>query len=141
MFRSILTSTVLAAGVAACGASSPTRPDPFDLGAEFTLAPGQSAKARDEDVEVGFVEVTGDSRCPTDVTCVWAGEVKVRLSARGGPDGRVEHEVREGDSVVAAGYRIAVVGVKPLASSTRKIVPEEYRATFRVTRAASPPPP
>ena len=27
-----------------------------------------------------FNEVVSDSRCPSDVTCVWAGEAKVKLS-------------------------------------------------------------
>lgn len=31
------------------------------------------------DTQVKFVEVLSDSRCPKDVTCVWAGEAKVRV--------------------------------------------------------------
>jgi len=31
------------------------------------------------DTQIKFVEVVSDSRCPSDVTCVWAGEAKVRV--------------------------------------------------------------
>lgn len=36
-------------------------------------------------VSIKFLEVTEDSRCPKDVTCVWAGRaiVKVEVSANG----------------------------------------------------------
>ncbi len=30
-----------------------------------------------EDVSVTFLKVLEDSRCPSDVTCIWAGEAKV----------------------------------------------------------------
>jgi len=31
------------------------------------------------DTQIKFAEVLSDSRCPSDVTCVWAGEAKVRV--------------------------------------------------------------
>lgn len=32
------------------------------------------------DVEIRFIEVISDSRCPNDVNCVWAGEAKVVIA-------------------------------------------------------------
>jgi len=34
-------------------------------------------QAKVADIEIRFVEVLEDSRCPKDVNCVWAGEAKV----------------------------------------------------------------
>jgi hypothetical protein len=138
MLRAILTALVFAAGLVACGASSPTKADDFALATEFTLAPGQTAKARGADLEVGFVEVTEDSRCPRDVTCVWAGEVKIRVSVRSGSAEATRHEVLESESVVAGGYRVAVVRVEPARVSTRPIAAGDYRATLRVTPEPAP---
>ncbi len=45
------------------------------LGQEFTLAPGQSAALTGEPLKIRFLEIVADSRCPTGVTCIWAGEV------------------------------------------------------------------
>ena len=44
-------------------------------GEEFTLSIGQTVNIADEDLKITFKEVSGDSRCPTGVVCVWAGEV------------------------------------------------------------------
>ena len=39
----------------------------------FTIGVGQSARITGEDMVITFDEVIGDSRCPQNVTCVWAG--------------------------------------------------------------------
>jgi len=43
------------------------------LGEVFTIGVGQSARIASEDMEVTFIEVIGDSRCPQNVNCVWEG--------------------------------------------------------------------
>ena len=65
---SLLLGAILFAGFA-CGngAVSP--------GKEFSLRIGESAKIKGEDLQVRFLEVTEDSRCPAGVTCIWEGRV------------------------------------------------------------------
>ncbi len=55
------------------------------LGEEFSLRIGQSVAITGEDLEIRFVEVSEDSRCPKDVTCVWEGRVStvVEISTDG----------------------------------------------------------
>ena len=45
------------------------------LDEEFALAIGQQATISGQDMEIKFKDVTGDSRCPSDVVCIHAGEV------------------------------------------------------------------
>ncbi|MCJ7769747.1 MAG: hypothetical protein MUO92_04685 [Dehalococcoidales bacterium] len=45
------------------------------LGEEFSLSIGQTVTITDEDLEITFVEVSGDNRCARDVVCITAGEV------------------------------------------------------------------
>ena len=45
------------------------------LNVPFTLAPGQTARIDSEGMDIRFVDVTGDSRCPQGVECIWAGQV------------------------------------------------------------------
>jgi hypothetical protein len=45
------------------------------LNVPFTLAPGQTARIESEGMDIRFVNVTGDSRCPQGVECIWAGQV------------------------------------------------------------------
>ena len=58
--------------ISAC--SSPTRVQ-ARLGQEFTLYLEQTAAVTGENLEIRFAEVVSDSRCPRNVTCIWAGEV------------------------------------------------------------------
>jgi len=45
------------------------------LNVPFTLAPGQTARIDSEGMDIRFVDVTEDSRCPEGVECIWAGQV------------------------------------------------------------------
>jgi hypothetical protein len=46
-----------------------------------------------EGVSIEFVEVLEDSRCPTDVVCVWEGQARVKLVITGTPTLNTEFEV------------------------------------------------
>lgn len=56
-------------------------------GIEFTLTPGTTATLSGEDTQITFRGVVSDSRCPVDVTCVWAGNASIELTIvqRGSP--------------------------------------------------------
>jgi hypothetical protein len=119
----------------ACNENSPTGPT-VPLDREFTLAPGETAAIDDTDVRVRFLRVSGDSRCPADAVCIQGGDALVHIRAANG-DTR-EYELHTADESRAAvthhGVRIALVNLQPFPFSSRTIQPEEYRATFRVTR-------
>ncbi|MBM3157569.1 MAG: hypothetical protein FJ004_09855 [Chloroflexi bacterium] len=44
------------------------------LGQEFSLSMGQTAVIEGEELELKFLEVISDSRCPQNVVCVWQGQ-------------------------------------------------------------------
>jgi hypothetical protein len=116
-----------------CGAAPAREPQSVDLGAEFTLAPGAAVSVKSVSMKVTFVSVTEDSRCPRDVTCIWAGEVKVQLVIDG-PRSASQVEILEGDTAVSSEYRVTLVRVEPPPVSTARIAPRDYRATLRVDR-------
>ena len=64
----------LAALLAACNSTGAPR-----LGDEFTLRVGQSAAISELNLWMRFIEVTADSRCPANVTCVWEGDGAVLI--------------------------------------------------------------
>ena len=53
---------------------------PVPLGREFTLEVGQSALVDDSGLRVTLLGVADDSRCPTDVQCVWEGDARVAVA-------------------------------------------------------------
>src|SRR5918994_2753147 len=90
--------TFWAVALAACGRDGSATSLQAHLDAPIQLAPKQSAVFKAEQLEVQFVDIASDSRCPNDVTCVWAGEVVVRLRVR--QEGRpTEIEIKEAQSL------------------------------------------
>ncbi len=106
-----------------------------DLGAEITLAPGATASVAGEGVSVRFIGVTEDSRCPVDVTCIWAGEVKIQFAVR---VSKVDSQmtIREGDSAVTGVYRVTLLRVEPRPASTGRVAPDDYRATLKIGKTS-----
>lgn len=109
------------------------------------LATGKSVK--EDNIEVKFIEVVEDSRCPEDVTCIWAGEVKVKVAvtnhnaAKPTPKEKLlvlspsaEFDNLFGNIFHADGFNITAINVKPYPVSTKKIKPEEYALQFHVQR-------
>lgn len=52
------------------------------LGQPFELAMGQTALIPETGLRVTFQKVLEDSRCPAQVSCVWAGRVTVELEVQ-----------------------------------------------------------
>lgn len=79
--------------------------------------------------------VLEDSRCPTDVQCVWAGMVRIALhvSGTGAAAGQsASVELEPGQSKSALGKQVALDAVTPHPISTKKIQDDEYRLSVTV---------
>ena len=126
---------LLTVALAACRSAGDPAPRAAALNQAIQLAPGEQAEFGSPRLNVEFVRVVEDSRCPSDTTCVWAGEVKVQLSTRIDDAEAVRHEIVAGQHATVDDLRVVVVQVQPERLSTREIAPEEYRVTVRVERA------
>lgn len=121
---------LFAVALAACGRDGATA----TLDEPVQLAPGQTAVFTAEKLEVTFVQMIADSRCPSDATCFWQGSVTVRLGIR--RDGKVtQHEADEFNDLAVDGYVVDVVEVLPARGpESRQIAPADYRVLLKVTR-------
>ncbi len=95
------------------------------VGQSFRLAPGESA-ALDGAPRMTFSGVTEDSRCPTGVVCIRAGEVVVDVAFAGG----ASVSLRPGESTRWGDTQLQLVGVTPYPTSGGSIAASAYRATF-----------
>ena len=86
-----------------------------------------------EGVKVTFMEVFEDSRCPSDVTCVWAGRVTVGLLIE--IDSQIPTNVLLSLGTLSEGYVneillgdiwITLISVRPHPISTISTQPEDY---------------
>jgi hypothetical protein len=127
-----LLSLVLIVALAACRSTGAPGSHAASLNQEIQLAPTEQAAYEQQKLTVEFVRVVEDSRCPTDVTCVWAGEVKVQVATRLGSAEATQHEIKAGEHATVGAFRVFVVNVQPGRLSTREIPQAEYRVTLKV---------
>jgi len=79
--------------------------------------------------------VKSDSRCPSDVQCVRAGEAVVTVTLSKPADGQVQRELRTTAPASEAPYLtyvVKLVALAPYPKSPQQIRPEDYVATFTV---------
>ena len=107
------------------------------VGAEVVLSPGDTVAIADTNLTVTFDRVTGDSRCPTDVVCVTAGEATVHLTTNlAGRSDSLAIVVAPAGPVTATidAFDVTVLEVGPEPLSTRPIDPGAYRVRLVVDR-------
>ncbi len=119
------------------GGSPPRR---VALLSEFAMRVGEVTLIGGTDEALRFAGVVQDSRCPTDVTCVWAGEALLAFELRrGGTSEAVAVPVSPAAGAAALGaLRVRVVALSPAPRSTEPIAPGRYEATV-VLEPLTPP--
>lgn len=130
-----LVALLLTVSLVACRSAGAPVSHTANLDQEIQLAPRERVVFSQQGLTVEFVSVLEDSRCPSDVTCVWAGEVKVQLSTRFDAAEAVLHEVKAGQPATVGDLQLGIVRVQPERISTRELSPEQYRVTLKVERA------
>ena len=109
------------------------------LGQEFKLRVGQRAAVEGEGFSVRFASVTNDSRCPADVTCVWAGNAEVLIEAEtGGSWAGLKLNTHGGDRFPKEGrhrqYSIGLVALKPRPHKDGAVKAADYVATLVIRK-------
>lgn len=109
-----------------------------DLGQEFSLHIGESASIRGEELQVKFLEITEDSRCPTGVVCVWEGRVSglVEITYRESIHSIVLTEPGSTSwpsEITFEDYKITY-HVEPYPQAGTEIAKEEYRLELTISK-------
>jgi hypothetical protein len=105
-----------------------------DIGRAFEMKVGETIGVGD--LRLTFRSVEGDSRCPIDAICVWAGDAEIALKIEQGSQNAVAalHTTLEPKKTEWNGYTIALVSVAPSRNSATALDPKDYRAQLVVTR-------
>ena len=115
------------------------------LGQQLALELGDSVRFEDEGLWVGFLDFEEDSRCPSDVTCVDAGQATILMDVAH-DDSRMLGSVRltlragqpESSAASFQGYIVRLIGLEPYPVSTKKTEVKDYVAMVVVTEEATP---
>jgi hypothetical protein len=108
------------------------------LNVPFTLAPGQTARIESEGMDIRFVDVTGDSRCPQGVECIWAGQVSCAVEIT---KNNILNQITLTDSAGSGAstgqdfqnYQI-LFSVTPSPVAGKTITKSDYRLTLTVSQ-------
>jgi hypothetical protein len=126
--------------ILAVGCQSPTivREDPLPVPGSRELRIGDEVPLVDTPYLLRLEAVAGDSRCPAEAVCVWAGEVQLRavLAARPGmglPDRQLD--LRSQVPVVANGLEFRITATSPEPHAGRAIPQADYRLTIAIRTA------
>jgi hypothetical protein len=120
--------------------SSPTAPSVEPL-REFVLEVGHAAQVSGTGLRVQFERVLSDSRCPADAFCIQAGDAEVAVTVtRGGHSMETLSLRTDGaESRAALGdWVLSLTKLDPYPQSGRSILPDDYKASFRVDSRAVP---
>ncbi len=110
------------------------------LNRPFSLRAGQQVTVKGERLRIKFVEVEEDSRCPANVTCVWAGNAAVRLEFSTSRRDRKSLTLNTANSSTLVGerqyhgYKVRLLGLNPYPQSDQKIGARDYVVTLVVSK-------
>jgi hypothetical protein len=110
------------------------------LNRPFSLRAGQQVTVKGEKLRIKFVAVEEDSRCPANVTCIWAGNAAVRLEFSTSRNDRESLTLNTAKSSTLVGerqyhsYRVRLLGLKPYPRSNQKIAAHDYVVTLLLSK-------
>lgn len=108
-----------------------------ELGKPFELKFGQQSTIA-SGVTISFLDVVEDSRCPSDVVCIQAGQATIGVSvSMNGTDERHNLTVgpRGNESATFGQYSVMLTKLDPYPVSTVQTAQEDYVATLTVSKA------
>ena len=137
----ILTLTIVTVGCAgsgaAVGSNNPVGTKVVAVNQDFDLAPGATATIDGGALTLSFDKVGGDSRCPTGVQCIWAGNgavvLKVTPSSASGYSVQLNTTLDPRAATVGT-YKITLIALKPYPKQGSAIPPASYLATLRIDK-------
>ena len=106
---------------------------------QFQLGPNQTA-SEPNNIDVKFLNVTDDSRCPSDVTCIWQGKstITVNVVKDGKNVGNFSLTSGLGDKNATVqifdGYFLQLTKIEPYPKSGTKILLSDYVATLELSK-------
>jgi hypothetical protein len=132
------TVIAFAALIAGAGCASVTGAVDAYPGSPFTLAPGETAALQGTDARITLNAVRDDSRCPVDVTCVWAGDAKIEIvvSRKGAADETTVLSITPPKNEVWVGnLKIRFVSLAPAPRQADAGTARKYRAELVVDQS------
>lgn len=112
------------------GCTGPSIAGPGSIAGSGQMAAGFGQRLYVDGPHVTPLKLIEDSRCPSDVDCVWAGRVRLLIRIETGR-GAVEREIASNEALPVADGTLRLAAIHPDRVSRTVIPPAEYRFSFR----------
>ena len=129
--------------IAACS-SNPTTTEPVvysqsEVADSINIRVGRTIIV--DGTRIRFDVVESDSRCPTDVVCVWEGDAVARfvVEQTAAPSSALTlqlHTSLQPKSGTAHGFRIELLALQPYPRASTATKPDEYIASVKIVPAS-----
>ena len=123
----LLTLTALL--LSACTSPQASEEISIELNKNFPLRINQTAVLEEKDFQIKFLEITEDSRCPSDVDCFWAGQVIAKLQSKN----NAEISLKTQEEKIIENYKVQLLDIQPYPKTSQKIESTNYIATLRIS--------
>jgi hypothetical protein len=119
-----------------CATAEPTVAVVAEPGVAFSLPVGKTASINGNGTKITFRQVKADSRCPTDVQCVWEGDaqIEVTVTRPGSPDDTKVLSLHTPNEMTSGDLQIRFVGLTPVPRQADGNAPRAYVAQLVANR-------
>jgi hypothetical protein len=137
---SIISAFILLIALSSCSKNTELTGDSsFRLNDTLKLAINKSAINNENQITVRIDSVLNDSRCPSDVVCVWEGNAAIRFILNNdGDETKFVLNTHGGENFISDtiidGYSIQLVRLNPYPVSTKVISNDEYVAVLLIKK-------
>lgn len=125
----IILSLMLTFAFSGCNKEEASKP--FTLESKFKI--DQVFHITDNPLQFTIAEIN-DSRCPSDVVCVWAGQAEVKIIVKSPVQGTIVLNTFNHETDTLGAYVFQLVEVSPYPISTKTIALDEYEVTLKIEK-------
>jgi hypothetical protein len=111
--------------------SKDTLSDSFKIGLENEFQYGEINQSDDNSLKFSITEIN-DSRCPSDVVCIWEGEAIVKIKIESPQKATINLSTYDNLIDTLANYSFELIDVSPYPISTKTIKLNDYTVTLKI---------
>ena len=118
-------------GIAIVSCNEELLPETFNLGLEEDFKLGGEYESSNQSLIFSIAEIN-DSRCPSDVVCVWEGKADVRIDVVSPQSGSILLSTYDNLIDTVGGYSFELIDVSPYPISTKTIKLKDYNVALKI---------
>lgn len=131
--KRILFLILFTAAVISCNKDKETTPANFQLGTETNFRLGGAYLSNVQPLQFKISEIN-DSRCPSDVVCIWQGEAIVTIDVESPVVGYLRLSTFDNQKDTLDSYSFELVDVAPYPVSNSTIKLEDYEIRLKIEK-------